>query len=51
MSDVVDSSCGFLNSLSDVTWYAREKQESDIVEAIKLAVRDGNTIIVIEYID
>jgi len=51
LKEIIDSTVGFANGICDITWYARSKHDSDIVEAIKLAVRDGNKTIVIEYTD
>ena len=51
MNDVVDTLDGFLETPYDITWYARKKDESDIVEAMKQAVREGNDTIIIEYLD
>lgn len=41
---------GFYPSLYDVTWYSRSEEESDIVEAVKEAMREGNNAVIIEYI-
>lgn len=41
---------GFVDSPYDITWYARSRDESDIVEAVKEAHKEGNDTIVIEYI-
>lgn len=41
------NSLGFEN----VTWYARHTSESSIVEAIRMALKEGNEIIIIEYTD
>lgn len=42
---------GLVENPYDVTWYAAPTYALDMVEAIKMAVREGNRIIIIEYTD
>ena len=42
---------GLVENPYDVTWYSTTTYQSDLVEAVKLAVKEGNNIIVIEYTD
>lgn len=42
---------GIVNNPYDVTWYVTTTHQSDLVEAVKQAVTEGNRIIVIEYLD
>lgn len=48
---VMEKVKGILESPFDVTWYLETMHESDLVEAVKQAVMEGNRTIVIEYSD
>ena len=49
--DIRDSVTGIVDSTYDVTWYVATTHQSDLVDAVRQAVREGNRIIVIEYSD
>lgn len=48
--ETVECLTGFVANRHDLTWYARKRSESDIVDAVRLAKQQGNTTIIIEYL-
>lgn len=42
---------GFYSSIADVTWYVETREKSDIIDAVKKAMDEGNNVVVIEYTD